>query len=222
MLHAHNSDSPQYVAAKVNRDARGSQKRLKLVYVLLYFPYFTETFVADGILALREAGHDVRIVSLLRPLAGPVQPRSANIAAETMYAASLASSRLWRSQLHFLRQSTRTYGRLLFELVTQPLTERPFRTIATRLRIFLKAVQVAGALENEQVHVYHSHFAWLSSAATRICAQLHKRPFAFTAHAYDVTHATRLIAPAADNLRWQSGAEERTSRPHCFVPRSCE
>ena len=171
---------------RVPAQAPLARDRLRLVYVLLYFPYFTETFVAEEIRELRAAGHEVRIISLLPPIDGPVQRKSRQLAGETYYAASLASATLWRSQLYFLVKRPTMYARLFAELMSQAIHEHPIRTIATRLRIFLKAVQVASTLQPDEVQVYHSHFAWLSAAAARICAKLHDRPFTFTAHAYDV------------------------------------
>ena len=48
----------------------------RIAYLLLHFPFHTETFVAEEIQAIRQLGLEVRIISLLGPGPGPAQPLS--------------------------------------------------------------------------------------------------------------------------------------------------
>lgn len=166
---------------------------MKIAYILLRFPHFTETFVAKEIESVRSRHIDVRIISLLRPKPGPVQPLSADLAQYAWYAPSPARAALWKAQAHFLLKSPRTYLRLLGTLLRQPYPRRPVALFAKRILVFLKAVCVAHHLKESEVTLLHSHFAWLSGAAAWICARLLKVPFTITVHAYDIYFKNDLL-----------------------------
>lgn len=163
-----------------------SGKRLRIVYVLMYFPYLTETFIADEIHALRELGHDVRIVSLLTPPRSIVQAKSDALMPIATFAPKWRSLALWRAQWRVVQAKPRVYVRLLVDIMTQRVVAQPVRTLFTRLAVFLKAVWIADEWRDTPPDVLHSHFAWLSGAAAGVAAALVQRPFSVTAHAYDV------------------------------------
>ena len=159
---------------------------LKVVYILLYFPRLTETFVAEEIQAIRSLGIDVRIISLLGAGPGPTQPLTQPLLPYTWYAPDLQDPALWKAQYHFLRKSPRLYSSLLTNLLRQPLPGQPLALLAKRLVIFLKAVAVAHYLEGSDTQLLHTHFAWLSGAAAWISARLLGLPFTVTVHAFDI------------------------------------
>ena len=160
---------------------------LAAVYILLHFPYLTETFVAQEIQFIQSRGIDVRIISLLKPGPGPVQPLSQQLLRDTWYAPELLDANLWRAQVHFIRRAPRLYWGLLAKLLRQPFPWRHPELVIKRLVIFLKEVAVAYHLEgDDQVRLLHSHFAWLSGAAAWVCARLLNLPFTVTVHAYDL------------------------------------
>lgn len=176
---------------------------LHVVYILLHFPYLTETFVAEEIRSLREQGVDVQIVSLLEAGNGPVQHVSQNLLPHCWYAPGLASFALWQSQIYYLITRGKKYLSLLFTLLRVAAPEDSFLLRIKRLAIFLKAVAVAYHLRHEQIDLLHAHFAWLPGAGAWICAQLLDRPFTVTAHAYDIYASADLLpllAAEADHL----------------------
>lgn len=170
---------------------------LNVVYILLHFPYLTETFVADEIQAVRSQGINIKIISLLEPGVGPVQPLSEQLLSHTWYAPHLLTLSLWRAQFYFLFKSPGLYNCLLLQLLRQP-SGQSFILLAKRLVIFLKAVAAAYYLEGQEVQVLHSHFAWLSGAATWITARLLGLPFTVTAHAYDIYALNDLLPLVTD------------------------
>ncbi len=159
---------------------------LDVAYILLHFPYLTETFVAEEIRAIQSQGVGVHIVSLLKPGPGPAQPLSQQLLPYTWYAPGLLAPSLWQAQGHFLIKSPRLYAALLIQLLRQPCPLRHVSLLAKRLAIFLKAVAVARHFENSGVQLLHAHFAWLPGAAAWVTARLLNLPFTVTAHAYDI------------------------------------
>lgn len=166
---------------------------LNVAYILLHFPYLTETFVAEEIQAVRSQGIDVRIISLLEPGPGPAQPFSQQLLCYVWYVPGLLSPSLWRAQLHFLFKSPRLYLGLLARLLCQPCPRQPLTLLAKRLVIFLKAVTAAHHLKDSDMQLLHAHFAWLAGAAAWVCARLLDLPFTVTVHAYDIYSSNDLL-----------------------------
>ncbi len=159
---------------------------LKICYILLYFPRLTETFVANEIHSIRSRDIDVEIVSLLPPGSGPVQTLSQKLLSHVWNAPGFLNWDIWKAQFHFLATSGSLYFHLLFTLLKQPCPSPYFTFFFKRLVIFLKAVAVAHHLLGKEIDLLHTHFAWLSGAATWICARLLGIPFTVTVHAFDI------------------------------------
>ena len=159
---------------------------LTVAYVLLYFPVLTETFIAEEIEAMRSRNIDVRIISLLSPGLGRVQPISQQLLQYTWNAPALLSWALLRAQVHYLLKSPQLYLSLMATLLCQPYPRQRLRLFLKRLVVFLKAVSVAHYLRGSGVELLHAHFAWLPGAAAWICARLLRKPFTVTVHAYDL------------------------------------
>jgi colanic acid/amylovoran biosynthesis glycosyltransferase len=182
----------------------GVSHPLRVVYILLYFPRLTETFIADEVWSLASHNVDVRIVSLLSPSAELVQPRSRDLLRQTSYAPAVLTWATWRAQTYFLRKSFRVYLSLLTTLLREPYVKQPVRSLFKRLVVFLKAVSVAHMLHDSEIDLIHSHFAWLPGAAAWICARLLGKPFSVTVHAYDIysqkNDLLRLVSREADHV----------------------
>lgn len=164
-----------------------------VAYILLHFPYLTETFVAEEIQAIRLRGIDVQIISLLEPGSGPAQPLSQELLPRTWYAPDLRIPSLWKAQLHFILKYPLRYPLLLVRLLRQPYPRQPLILLIKRLVIFFKAVAAAHHLEGSGVQLLHSHFAWLSGAAAWVISRLLDLPFTVTVHAYDVYVSNDLL-----------------------------
>jgi glycosyltransferase involved in cell wall biosynthesis len=195
---------------------------LKVAYILLYFPRLTETFVAEEIQAIRSLGIEVQIVSLLSAESEPVQPLSQELLPLTWYAPGLQELALWRANFGFLRKSPRMYFSLLLDLLRQPFTDNPFGLIAKRLTIFLKAAAVARNLEGSDVQLLHTHFAWLSGAATWIISRLLGLPFTVTVHAYEIystkNDLLRLVSQQANQVVAISDYNRSQVATMCSLP----
>lgn len=166
----------------------------KVCYILLHFPYLTETFIAEEIHAIRSLSTDVSIISILESGTGPVQPLSQRLLPYTWYAPGLFTLYLWKAQIHFLIKNPYLYFNLLLQLLSQPYPRQFITRLAKRLYIFLKAVSVAYYLEGSDFQLVHAHFAWLSGASAWIIASLIGLPFTVTVHAFDIySHKNDLL-----------------------------
>ncbi len=195
---------------------------LKIVYILLYFPRLTETFVAEEIQAIRSLGIDVHIISLLGSEPGPTQPLSEQLMPYTWYAPDVKDLALWKAQFHFLRKSPRLYFSMLTNLLRQPLPREPLALQAKRMLIFLKAVAVAHYLEGKETQLIHTHFAWLSGAAAWVSARLLDLPFTVTVHAFDIYSSKndllRLVCQQADRVVSISDYNRSQVSSLCNIP----
>jgi glycosyltransferase involved in cell wall biosynthesis len=176
---------------------------MRIAYILLHFPYPTETFVAEEIQAVVEQGNDVRIISILGPGPDPVQPTSQRLIARVWYAPPTVSFRLVKAHLYFIRWAWRPYWRTLYKLCRQPLTRQPILQLGKRVVMFLKAVAAAYHLKDEPIDALHAHFAWLSGGAAWVCSRLLAIPYSVTVHAYDLFVSNELqplITASADHV----------------------
>jgi glycosyltransferase involved in cell wall biosynthesis len=66
--------------------------------------------------------------------------------------------------------------------------------------IFMKAIVVAYHLNKSNMQLLHSHFAWLSGAATSIISRFLELPFTVTVHAFDIfSHQNDLLRFVCQN-----------------------
>lgn len=167
--------------------------RNEVAYVLHRFPSLTETFVAEEIRNVQCLGVTVHLYSLLPPRTELVHPVSAALVPQVRYAPKIDAPSLWSAQFYFLFRKPRRYLELLKSLLAEPVPELNF--VLKRLAIFAKGVWIARQLEGSPVQLIHTHFAWLSAAASMVISQLLELPFTITAHAYDIySHKSDLLA----------------------------
>lgn len=158
--------------------------KLEVVYILFRFPNLTETFVAEEIQKIQKLDVKIKVFSLLKPKEDLVHPVSSSILPVTQYVPRIINPSIWAAQFHYLIKNPGLYFRLLWTLLKQPT--KYFRAYLQRLTIFFKAVWAAKALQSSQIQLIHTHFAWLSAAASWIVSQLLDVPFSVTAHAFDI------------------------------------
>lgn len=180
----------------------------KAAYILLRFPCFTETFVAEEMQKIQSAGVQIRPYSLLTPRDSLVHPVSQSLLPLVRYAPGLHHPALWLAQLYYWFKSPGVYFRSLWKLLTLSAPLFSFRM--KRLVVFLKAAWIAKDLENQQIGLVHTHFAWLSAGAGWVISRLLDVPFTITTHAYDIYSIKNDLLPftAAEAARVITISEE--------------
>jgi glycosyltransferase involved in cell wall biosynthesis len=159
-------------------------KKLKLAYIVVMFPCFSETFVKREIIELLRRGHDVRIFSLRRFSQGIVDEDARPLISRTVYLPYLFSARLIFSNFHYLVRKPCVYAgilvRFLFALCLHPRVS--FKSLA----LFPKSVYCARIAEREGIRHIHAHFVNYPATAAYIVHRLTGIPFSATAHAHDI------------------------------------
>ena len=147
------------------------------------YPRLSETFIAQELLGLQEAGLPFTIVSLRHPTDEKVHAINARITAPVLYLPEYSRDepgRILRGLLAALRRP----GRLVRALAC---LAADFRRDATRnrLRRFAQALVLARELPAGTARL-HAHYLHTPSSVARYAAMLTGLPWSFSAHAKDI------------------------------------
>lgn len=180
-------------------DAAGEPPRRKMVVVLKGYPRLSETFIAQELLGLEQAGLDLVIVSLRRPTDTKRHPVHDAIRAPVLYLpeylheepgrvlgallAGLARPGFWRALGSFLGDLKRDFTRNRFRRLGQGLV--------------LAAEWPKGAAW------LHAHFIHTPASATRYASLITGIPWTCSAHAKDIWTSRRWeLAEKLASARW--------------------
>ena len=150
------------------------------VFVLKGYPRLSETFIAQEILGLEQAGLNIRIVAMRRPTDKRVHPIVREIAAPVSYLCEYLHDdparvlrALWkmRGEFHrvwpaFFRDLRRNFSR-------------------NRFRRLGQALVLAAEMPGDVTHL-HAHFIHTPAAVTRYAALLTGMKWSLSAHAKDI------------------------------------
>jgi len=163
-----------------------------LAYMAPELPVLSETFVIREIAALRQLGHDVRLISLYPPDTTVIHPEMPEAAREAMVAFQPKSPSFWLAHAYFiLFHPVRYFGCIRLCLTaTEETWKRRLRCLLHFLMAPLAAVQV---MQNRIGHI-HAHFANTATTVAMMAARLAGISFSFTAHAYDVFRDDTLMS----------------------------
>lgn len=175
---------------------------IEVAYVLLRFPFFTETFIAEEILKIQNLGIKTKVFSLLPSKGGIIHPVSKQLVSQVEYVPGLFSLRVWSAQIYFVLRNPRIYIKSMWQLLSQPIPN--ISSIFRRIYIFLKSIWLAKEIEKTSVSIIHTHFAWLSAGASMIVSINLGIPFTVTTHAYDIfsykNDLLRITSQTADKI----------------------
>ena len=153
-----------------------------VAFVLKGYPRLSETFIAQEIHRLEQAGLAIRIVSLRHPTDPQAHPVHRDIRAkvtylpEYLYQETARVCRGWWAarQLAGYRRARRAWLR---DLVRDPTPNR--------IRRFGQALVLARELPREVAHL-HAHFIHTPASVARYCALIRGLSWSCSAHAKDV------------------------------------
>jgi glycosyltransferase involved in cell wall biosynthesis len=157
---------------------------LDIAYLLFRFPSLTETFIAEEIQKIQENNIHIKVYSLLTPKDETIHPVSSSILPLVKNVPGIFHPKIWFAQIYYLFNNPGLYFNLLITLLRQPT--KYLLSYIQRLTIFLKSVWVAKDLQSHKTQMIHTHFAWLSAAASWIVSRLLDIPFTVTTHAFDI------------------------------------
>lgn len=172
---------------------------MRIAYVVVMFPCYSETFVLREIRELLRRGGDVTILSL-RGFSEKIMDEDARpLLARTLYSPYLLSLGLVRANLGFLARSPRAYLGTL-GLLAARLWRSPVE-LAKTLALFPKTAYFARLLLDRGVGHVHAHFANYPATAAFIISRLAGIPFTATAHAHDIFQGQLLLPAKLDAAR---------------------
>ena len=162
-------------------ESKEPNKTLKIAYLLHRFPHLSETFVMREIYALRQAGVDVTVYSLMPPKHKLVHEQAQELLDVTHYS-PLVSGEVLAANWHYLRRKPLSYWRALKGVVKQTWLEP--RVLALMLALFPKSVYFARELGRESADHIHAHFVWIGAVAASVVNELNGTPYSVQPHAF--------------------------------------
>ncbi|MEM6549929.1 MAG: glycosyltransferase family 4 protein [Pseudomonadota bacterium] len=154
----------------------------RLAVVLKGYPRLSETFIAQELLALENAGHEFQIWSLRHPYDDREHPIHAQIDADRHYLPEYLHReplRVLRSILH--AATLPGFGRVLGQWLRDLARDRT----ANRVRRFGQACVLARELP-VQIRFVYAHFLHTPASVTRYAARMRGIDWGFSAHAKDI------------------------------------
>lgn len=153
-----------------------------LAFVLKGYPRLSETFIAEEILGLEQAGLDIRIVALRRPTDAKRHPVHDAIRAPVAYLPEYLHQEPWRV-LRALWALRRRPG--LGAAVRQFRADLPRDLSRNRVRRLGQALVLAAELPGD-VRRLHAHFIHTPASVTRYAGLILGLPWSCSAHAKDI------------------------------------
>jgi glycosyltransferase involved in cell wall biosynthesis len=153
-----------------------------VAFVLKGYPRLSETFIAEEILSLEQAGMDLRIISLRHPTDGKIHPVHRAIRAPLSYLPEY----LHREPLRVLRGIWRVRVRPGFAAALRQFAADLRRDVSrNRLRRFGQACVLAAELPDDVARL-HAHFIHTPASVTAYAALITGLPWSCSAHAKDI------------------------------------
>lgn len=164
---------------------------LRIAVVVSRFPKFTETFVVDEVLALRQLGVDVELFPLL-----PVEPEPHQPAAGPLVAGAHFGTPWGRDSASALLATARRRPGALLGTVLRLLldTWRRPAFLLKDLALLPRVCAIARVVDEQRLDHVHAHFATHAGFAAWAIGRLTGLPYSIVAHGSDV-HRHQAMLP---------------------------
>jgi glycosyltransferase involved in cell wall biosynthesis len=175
----------------------GSSIRPRIAVVFTRFPVWNQNFAVGDFIELQRAGFQIEIFTLQGQQGSFQQPEIQLFQNHVHRAFFYSPTLLWENIKAFCRPIT---WRLLC-LVIRGTLSHP-RELFRSCFLFPQAIYFAHLIE--RMKIQHIHAAWASYPATMawIASELTKRPFSFSAHAYDIYMVQSLLREKIERSRF--------------------
>ncbi|WEX89761.1 glycosyltransferase family 4 protein [Sinorhizobium garamanticum] len=171
----------------------------KIAVILKGYPRLSETFIAQELLGLEKAGHELVLVALRRPTDDKRHPVHDEIRADVHYLPEYLHEEPWRVLRAALRLMPkagfwRALGPFLWDLVRDPSRNR-FRRFGQALVLVAEWPGAATWL--------HAHFIHTPASVTGYASIIAGIPWTCSAHAKDIwTSSNWELSGKLDRARW--------------------
>jgi colanic acid/amylovoran biosynthesis glycosyltransferase len=173
---------------------------MRIAYIVSAYPLLTQTFVANEMIEMQEAGQDV----LLAPLYSASRSSVHHKVHERLRPVTVLPNSLFDLKVMFLalcmffKRPLKVLGTLTLLHWSAGLNLYAHASI---MAVTPKALATAWRLRREKVDRIHAHFATHTTTCAAIAGIIGGIPFSFTAHAYDVYRTT--LKHRNDTLDWK-------------------
>nr|QNO41822.1 D-inositol-3-phosphate glycosyltransferase [Methanosarcinales archaeon ANME-2c ERB4]QNO42778.1 D-inositol-3-phosphate glycosyltransferase [Methanosarcinales archaeon ANME-2c ERB4] len=160
-------------------------QRLKVAYVLSFFPRLSQSFVLNEIVELIRSGHDVQIFPWFHSSETVIHEeiKDYQLLNRTHY---FAIKQIFKKNpFRFLKYFVKT---VRYSLAAKQISK-------SELKMDLQLAYFATVIEEKNIELIHAHFADMGNAARRLGKML-RLPYTLTAHAFDI-----YMDPDTDELR---------------------
>lgn len=155
----------------------------RLGMICSQFPEQHETFVIQELAALHESALPMRIYSLKHCHDDIIHPESLPLIDETVYLAWNDPGLLLKACAGFLARPLRSLAALGWILRHETWALLPF---LKSLVIWYQSLAIARQMKADGITHIHAHWATMPTTCAVLLQILLKRPFSFTAHAWDI------------------------------------
>lgn len=171
----------------------------KIACIVKGYPRLSETFIAQEIYALEQAGIDIIIYSLRHPTDHTTHPIHENISAPVHYLPEY----LYRHPLRFFNALFKSlFNPAFYRLVPAFMRDLGRDFTANRGRRFGQALVLANEIDAEREWIY-VHFLHTPASVALYTSKLMKLPWSCSAHAKDIwTSAKWDLKEKLADLRW--------------------
>lgn len=161
----------------------GTDRPLRVAYVLKRYPRLSETFILNELLGLAAHGADLWVTSLLPREPEQIEhPAVRELRANVRYVSDIGRFRRAACHLMVARRHPAAYWHAVRTAIGASFATRSRRP----WKDFRRAVIVADRVDRQGAHHIHAHFATAATRTAVIAAALTHRPVSFTAHAKDI------------------------------------
>jgi len=157
---------------------------MRIAYVVGTFPCLSETFIVREMAALERKGHELTILALRRPRAGPVHADAAPFLERVRCRSRHGLLRTLPRHARCFARSPGPYLRALASVLAR-LPFAPVRA-ARKLSAFCAAVEFVQHAREQNVEHVHAHFLFVPAEVARWLGRLLDVPFSVSAHAWDL------------------------------------
>jgi glycosyltransferase involved in cell wall biosynthesis len=154
---------------------------LALVYLIGTYPLMTTTFIDREIVALRERGADVRVVSIRRPDVDGLSIEQRRLAQDVSYLLPVHARTVLRAHAGFLLRHPIRYVSSLAYIATRP--HPGFRARIKTVLHFGEGVVVADLVRRRRFREIHAHFLDRAATIALVVGRLLDAPYSLSVHA---------------------------------------
>jgi colanic acid/amylovoran biosynthesis glycosyltransferase len=192
------------------------EKVLRVAYLVVMFPCYSETFVLREVRELMRRGVEVTVLSL-RGFSERIMDEDArSVLPHTWYSPYLFSWGLLRSNIYYMVKRPRVYAGVIALLLAK-LYRNP-RELLKNAALLPKSVHFARCLQERKIQHLHAHFANYPATAAYIISRLTGIPYTMTAHAHDIFQNQLLLPEKLSRAKKLFAISEYNRQ---FIIRNC-